>query len=407
MYAAIVLAISAPVFYFATERLYLNEADSTLMLHKKEFLQNTIPNLKQTDIAAWNSFNRNIKIDSTKTISKDSLFFSTYYDTLDAEMEPYRELNFPVTIQNKTYTYSERINLVESEDLVQNIVFLFLAIMALLLAGLLIITKRISHNLWKPFYKTLHEIEAFEIDRNKQPVFAQTRTEEFARLNRSIQKLVEKNTAIYKSQREFIENAAHELQTPLAVFQAKIDTLMQRADVTKEQAAILETLNDNVSRLNRLNKNLLLLSTIEHDQYSPTESFSLNTLVQKNLAFFTEQAKAKQITISTDLQQETTIRANPVLTEILISNLFLNAIRHNIQNGQIRISIQNKTLSIVNSGRDQSLHAGKIFNRFSKTDPSGHGTGLGLSIVKRIAGLYNWPVTYLFTDGLHSFSIQF
>ncbi|MBL0132708.1 MAG: HAMP domain-containing histidine kinase [Chitinophagaceae bacterium] len=407
IYSVLILIISAPLFYYATKRLYTKEADDTLLLHKKEFLKYTASTLQYTDIPLWNRFNRNAKIDSVKQTTKDTLFFSSYYDTLDAEIEPYRELNFPISIQGKPYTYSERINLVETEDLLKNIAILFFAIISILLFGLFFITKKLSLNLWKPFYKTLHQIESFEIDKTKQPDFAETDIEEFNRLNTSIKKLIEKNTIIYKSQKEFIENAAHELQTPLAVFQAKIDTLIQRSDVTQEQSEILDSLNENVSRLNRLNKNLLLLSKMENDSYSDKQTISLTNYIQKNLDFFTEQAKAKSLIIKMELQKDFEIKSNPVLAEVLISNLFLNAIKHNIEGGQIIIAIKENKLVFSNSGQPSPLNTDKLFKRFSKSNPSEQGTGLGLSIVKKIADINNWTVAYNYENNLHSFSILF
>ena len=407
IYFVLILIISAPLFYYATKRLYTKEADDTLLLHKKEFLKYTASTLQYTDIPLWNRFNRNAKIDSVKQVTKDTLFFSSYYDTLDAEIEPYRELNFPISIQGKPYTYSERINLVETEDLLKNIAILFFAIISILLFGLFFITKKISSNLWKPFYKTLQQIESFEIDKTKQPDFAETDIEEFNRLNTSIKKLIEKNTIIYKSQKEFIENAAHELQTPLAVFQAKIDTLIQRSDVTQEQSEILDSLNENVSRLNRLNRNLLLLSKMENDSYSDKQTISLTNYIQKNLNFFTEQAKAKSLIIKMDLQKDFEIKSNPVLAEVLISNLFLNAIKHNIEGGQICIAIQENKLVFSNSGQPSPLNTDKLFKRFSKSNPSEQGTGLGLSIIKKIADINNWTVAYNHENNLHFFSILF
>lgn len=407
IYSVLILIISAPLFYYATKRLYTKEADDTLLLHKKEFLKYTASTLQYTDIPLWNRFNRNAKIDSVKQTTKDTLFFSSYYDTLDAEIEPYRELNFPISIQGKPYTYSERINLVETEDLLKNIAILFFAIISIFLFGLFFITKKLSLNLWKPFYKTLHQIESFEIDKTKQPDFAETDIEEFNRLNTSIKKLIEKNTIIYKSQKEFIENAAHELQTPLAVFQVKIDTLIQRSDVTQEQSEILGSLNENVSRLNRLNKNLLLLSKMENDSYSDKQTISLTNYIQKNLDFFIEQAKAKSLIIKMELQKDFEIKSNPVLAEVLISNLFLNAIKHNIEGGQISIAMQENKLVFSNSGQPSPLNTDKLFKRFSKSNPSEQGTGLGLSIVKKIADINNWTVAYNYENNLHSFSILF
>ena len=407
LYAVLLLMVSAPVFYYATKKLYIKEADDTLMLHKKEFLQFNIATLKQTDVPVWNRFNRNVKIEGSSIVSKDSLFFNNYYDTLDKEVEPYRVLNFPVTIENVPYVYSERINLVETADLIKNIAFLFFAVISILLVGLFIITKKLSVNLWKPFYETLNRIENFEIDKTQSPVFSETSIEEFTRLNTSIQKLIQKNILIYNSQKEFIENAAHELQTPLAVFQAKIDILIQRDDVSEEQAVLLGSLNDNIFRLNRLNKNLLLLSKIEHNNYSSKESILLTDYIQKNIAFFTEQANAKSISIKMESHQDFQIKSNPVLTEILVNNLFLNAVKHNIKNGQITITLNSNKLVFTNSGQIQPLNTNKLFNRFSKANPSEQGTGLGLSIIKKICEVNNWTVVYNYENKLHSFSILF
>ena len=407
IFAVLILIISAPLFYFLTEKLYIDDADEALILRKNEFLQFSIAQLKEADIPIWNKFNRDIKIIEAKPLQKETIFYSYYYDTLNAENEPYRELNLPVTIEGKPYTYSARINLVETEDLMKSIALLFFIIISLLLVGLLLINKRLSQNLWKPFYETLQQIEQFEIDKSNQPKLNDTNIEEFNRLNQSIEKLIERNTSIYHSQREFIENAAHELQTPLAVFQAKIDTLIQSAEFTEPQNQILSSLNDSVSRLNRLNKNLLLLSKIENDNYNEKQTISLNEAIEKHLDFFTEQAKAKNLTIKTELNVAVSINSNPILAEILISNLFLNSIRHNVIDGQIVIILSSNSLKFSNTGQPQPLVADKLFNRFSKSNPSEQGNGLGLAIIKKIADLNNWKITYSFAYNFHSFSVAF
>ncbi|MFM9945184.1 MAG: sensor histidine kinase [Bacteroidia bacterium] len=407
IFAVLILIVSAPLFYFLSEKLYIEDADEALILRKNEFLQFSISQLKETDIPVWNKFNRDIKIKEATQLKTDTIFYSYYYDTLNAESEPYRELNLPITIEGKSYTYSARINLVETEDLMESVALLFFIIISLLLIGLYLVTKRLSLNLWKPFYETLQQIEQFEIDKSNQPKLKETRIEEFNRLNQSIEKLIERNTSIYHSQREFIENAAHELQTPLAVFQVKIDTLIQSSDFTQEQYEILSSLNDSVSRLNRLNKNLLLLSKMENDSYNEKQTISLNEAIEKHFDFFTEQAKAKNLTIKMELNETISAKSNPVLAEILISNLFLNAIRHNINDGKIIITLTNQSLTFSNSGQATPLVSDKLFNRFSKSNPSEQGNGLGLAIIKKIADLNNWKVSYSFTDNLHSFSVAF
>jgi signal transduction histidine kinase len=407
LFSVMLLIVSAPLFYYITERLYIEETDETLILHKNEFLKYSLPTLTTAEIQNWNKYNRNIKIEPFNNSGKDTIFYKSYYDTLDAETEPYRELNASILIDGNPYTYSARINLVETEDLMESIAILFLVIISLLLVGLFAITKRLSINLWKPFNETLNQIEKFEIDKSDQPKFIETNIEEFNRLNKSIEKLIKKNTSIYHSQREFIENAAHELQTPLAVFQAKIDTLIQSSDFTQEQYKMLSSLNDSVSRLNRLNKNLLLLSKMENDIYSEKQTINLNEAIEKHFDFFTEQAKAKKLIIKTELEEPVAVKSNPVLVEILISNLFLNAIRHNINDGKITVTLTNQSLIFSNSGQTIPLVADKLFNRFLKSNPSEQGNGLGLAIVKKIADLNKWKISYSFSDNLHSFSVTF
>ena len=407
LFSVMLLIVSAPLFYYITERLYIEETDDTLILHKNEFLKYSLPSLTTAEIQNWNKYNRNIKVEPFRDSGNDTIFYTSYYDSLDAEMVPYRELNASILIEGNRYTYSARINLVETEDLIESIAILFLVIISVLLIGLFVITKKLSINLWKPFNETLNQIEKFEIDKSNHPKFIKTNIEEFNRLNTSVEKLIEKNISIYQSQKEFIENAAHELQTPLAIFQAKIDTFIQSSEFNQEQYKMLSSLNDSVYRLNRLNKNLLLLSKLENDNYGDKETICLNEAIKKHLDFFTEQAKEKNLNIEIELIEITSVKSNPVLAEILISNLFLNAIRHNIIDGRIVIKLSNDSLIFSNSGKSHPLVEYNLFNRFSKSNPSEQGNGLGLAIIKKIADLSSWTISYSFTDNLHSFSVTF
>ncbi len=408
IFSGFVLLIAAPLFYFATQRLYLEETDETLNLKKSEFVNGFQEQFKETDIPLWNKINRYVKIKTNNTgLLKDTLFFQTFFDSIAMDNEYCRVLISPIIIENNDYILEAKVSLVEAEDLLENIVLLFLSILIILLVGFYFITRIQSKNLWKPFYETLEKIEQFEIDKALHANFSDTRIEEFDRLNQAISKLIIRNTAIYKSQREFVENAAHELQTPLAVFQAKIDTLIQRSDVTEEQAEILTQLNIAAARLNKLNKNLLLLSKIESNQFSETEPIILNDVFNKLLPFFLEQAESKSITIDIQMKETVILKSNQVILEVLINNLFLNAIRHNIKDGSILIKVSKHSILFSNSGNIYPLDPKKLFQRFSKINPSSSGNGLGLAIIKKIADINKWSVNYHFENDLHCFEIKF
>jgi len=287
------------------------------------------------------------------------------------------------------------------------IVVLFASILILLFIGLLLINKYLSVRLWKPFYKTLRQIENFEIDKHLKPHFENTDIEEFKRLNNSLDRLIERNIIIYNNQREFVENAAHELQTPIAIFKAKIDSLIQRTDITQGQSEILSSLSETTSRLNRLNKNLLLLSKIEKQSFAETETISLKEIIENQLEFFVEQAKHNSIEIKTNFQNDITLNSNKGLVEIMLSNLLLNSIRHNKQNGIITITLSEKEISISNTGKEEALTPDKIFSRFSKSGSAENGNGLGLAIVKKIADLNNWSISYSYSEKQHLFSVKF
>jgi signal transduction histidine kinase len=177
--------------------------------------------------------------------------------------------------------------------------------------------------------------------------------------------------------------------------------------VTQGQSKILISLNDAISRFTRLNKNLLLLSKIDKQQFNQTEPVSINELINNQLQFFTEQAKPKGLKIATDFNSDIIVKSNIGLTEIMINNLLLNAIGHNINDGTINISISNKSLIVTNTGKAGTLSEEKLFRRFSKASTSKQGNGLGLAIVKKIADLNHWIITYSYSDGRHTFMVQF
>lgn len=406
LFAVIILLISAPLFYYISQWLYIYETDEVLHFHKGAFIKESHKDFTEQDIKAWNKYNSEVMIVPDMGVTKDSVVGKMIYDSIAAEKEPFRVLYAPVNINGKKYTYTERINLLEMEGMVFSIAGMFLFIIIMLLIGIIWISKATAAKIWSPFYNTLNQIQDFEIDKNKPPHFIPTDIDEFDRLNKSLERLIEKNTAIYKSQREFVENAAHELQTPLALFQTKIDTLAQM-DVNQEQSILISSLNSDVSRLNRLNKNLLLLSKIDNESYLEKSTIVLNDYIKKHLDFFTEQASAKNLTIITEFTTTLSITGNPALTEVLINNLFLNAIRHNEKNGCIIITTLDNELAFLNTGQKTPLIIDKLFNRFSKTNPSSQGNGLGLAIIKKITELNHWQINYSFNNELHRFSVKF
>jgi signal transduction histidine kinase len=407
MYALLLLVIAAPLFYVITESMYIEDADEALMLRKEEFFEYYDSKIHQNDITSWNRLNRDNKILEWNGLAADSLFYKNYFDTLHNEFEPYRELNFPITIDNTRYLYSARINLVESEDLIESIVWLFSFIVLLLITGIFLISRRLFITLWRPFYSTLEKIEKFELDKTELPVLSSCTTEEFQRLNEAFDLLITRNLAAFKNQKEFLENAAHELQTPLAVLQSKVDSLLQIENLTNDQAEAIDGVHSSISKLNRINKNLLLLSRIEYNGNDFITKVNIRNILDANGSFFMEQAAQRNITIEITAQVDFVVNANTYLVESLVNNLIMNAIKHNFEGGFVVVTLNNQRLIVSNSSQDNELTREKLFQRFSKQGQETSGTGLGLSIIKKITDLFEWTICYEYRDNMHLFIVDF
>ena len=200
------------------------------------------------------------------------------------------------------------------EDIMHGIMIQFGVITVVLAVAIVLTVRFISRRLWKPFDETLFRIEGFRLEDGKLPALPESDVEEFARLNRTLTALMEGSLASYRTQKEFTENASHELQTPLAVFQSKLDLLLQQPRLSEQQAEIIQGLYENVTRLSRLNRNLLLLAKIDNRQYGQMEDINLARFLEEQAPFL--KSIAGDIFFYEELANSSlTVRANRTLLE--------------------------------------------------------------------------------------------
>lgn len=276
----------------------------------------------------------------------------------------------------------------------------------LLLVGFILINRSISRQLWQPFYNSLSRIRQFELHRQQHITFDPTDIAEFAALNESLDKLLSANISTFSQQKEFADNASHELQTPLAIAQSKMEILLQTKPLTSEQYEYIEDAMKALSRVNRINKNLLLLTKIENSQYSDIESVDLSSLVRQTATVFAGLSQSKGIPVNMQVNDNISIECNRVLVELLVHNLVNNAIRHSAPGAVIEINLQDSSLHISNKG-NMPLDKNQLFKRFATANSQSPGTGLGLALVQQICNRYHWKIEYRFTAGCHVFTWRF
>jgi len=118
----------------------------------------------------------------------------------------------------------------------------------------------------------------------------------------------------------------------------------------------------------------------------------MGALIQKKADELLPLMEAKNISITIDIEQELELNLNIVLADILINNLFSNAIKHNFNDGFIHIYVFKDHLQICNSGNDNNIEPEKVFERFVKSNSNSYG--LGLAIVKKICEMYGLEISY-------------
>ncbi|MEO5946898.1 MAG: HAMP domain-containing sensor histidine kinase [Chitinophagaceae bacterium] len=408
IYAAIVLIIAIPVFYFVIQAIVKEDVDESLMAHKELILEKLEEVIDNNPFPFLSAFEPNLSISPGSTSNLYDKFYSiSIFDTISNENIPYRILESNVFIKKKPYLIKFKSSLIDSKDLIQSVFLVMTALLLAIVIGLIIINKALAKKIWAPFYNTLAKLHRFKIE-DKEPIqFGKTSINEFTELNNTISSLAKRNQQVYQSQKEFTENASHEMQTPLAIFQHKLELLMQTNPLSTEQAELISELADANQRINKLNKNLLLIAKIENNQFLEKEELSIKELLLKLIEQFKFRTEEKSITVQLQVENDITIEANKSLLEILFSNLLSNAIRHNYVNGKIEISINKNHLSIANTGKEECLDKNKLFQRFQKQTGENSGTGLGLEIAKKIGELYEFKIEYQFVNNLHQFNIYF
>ncbi|MBN9380957.1 MAG: HAMP domain-containing histidine kinase [Chitinophagaceae bacterium] len=408
-YSFLIFLLTIPLFYFVMRSLLLHEVDKSLRLQLKEIRSNLGEIHSQDELTAWSKLDKDILLSPIDEPIRDRVYSINRYSPKHEEEEPYREIAGGITVGGKMYRLVISSSLIENDDLLSSILLVQSIVLFLLICGMLWINQRISKRLWQPFYVALRNMQQFELNKQTNLSFLSSTTDEFNELNKAIGNLFSRSSEIFLQQKEFTENAAHEMQTPLAIYQSKLELLMQTSPLSEEQADLINGLDDTNRRLIKLNKSLLLLTKIENHQYQDVYDVEIGALCKRLILQSYLHAEEKNIVINGDFPERVVVRVNPVLIEILIGNLLSNAIRYNINNGMIMVRTEKNTLVIENTGASVPL-PDKVFDRFYKqTGQAGteDSTGLGLAIVKNICTLYNYTISYAFIEGRHIFRLDF
>jgi signal transduction histidine kinase len=230
-------------------------------------------------------------------------------------------------------------------------------------------------------------------------------------------RMLDKIESAFRSQRQFIQNASHELNTPLTVIKTKIDVLKQKRSVTKEEyRETIDLVDNEVMRLSKITEELLVLSDLEDNGYRSEKSLiNIRDSLNRMLKLYENQIESKKLLFKASFKGKCEVHGNPVQIEQLLFNLLDNAVKYVDQGGHLKIRVEEDekqkqiVLNITNTtsviSKEDLKH---IFERFyrSKSSEAKKSFGLGLSIAKKIVDKHSGKIRVSFNKDKKEFSFE-
>ncbi|WP_179374579.1 sensor histidine kinase [Winogradskyella wichelsiae] len=402
------ITIWAIAFYYAMLDEIYDSLDDGLENHKILLTKRA-----NEDPSILNNTDLNKHVYTFNPISENEYrdFKDSYRDTLmymynEDDFEPVRIFESKLKHDHGFYKVKIVTSMIEEDDLISDMFKYLISLYALLLISILLLNNILLRKIWKPFYYSISQLKNFKIEKESKIITKPSSIDEFQLLNDTITKLIKKSSDSYIEQKHFIENASHELQTPLAISINKLELFLENHPLNENQTKSLASILDNLNRLTRLNKSLLLLSKIENKEFLEEECIDFLSLTKKITEDFEDLLLHRNMSISIDHNSMINANMNKDLAIILLTNFIKNAIIHGSPNQQINIQLHHNSWSICNIGKPKALNKEDLFTRFKKVSYSNKSSGLGLAINKAIASKYNLEVSYSFKDA-HTFYIHF
>lgn len=405
----VLISIWAVVFYYAMFDEIYDSIDDGLEHRKMLLIARASRDLSLLDKPQFDEYLFTInRVDYNNHRNfKDTYKDSVMYMVNEEDYEPVRLLESVFKNDEEYYKIVVMTSMVEEDDQINNLLKYTILLYASLIASILLLNNLFLRRIWQPFYKILDQLKDYQLEKKDTIHYKTTKIEEFALLNESIEKLLNRAQKSYSNQKQFIENASHELQTPLAIAINKLELLFEDESLSERQAEQLQQTLENLERLTRLNRSLLLISKIENNQFPSCENVNFQEILEQIISDFSEMAAHKNLRLILDTQQKIIKNTNIDLTYILFSNLIKNAISHGQPGSVISMRLTNKNFIINNYSQTDSLQNKPIFERFHKIGDHVNSTGLGLSIAQSIAEKFGFNLEYHFLDGQHIFTVNF
>lgn len=405
----LLMAVWGVLFYYAIIDEVVDETDDTLENYGEILMESALhdPSILETE-GSLMSFYKFTPISEEEGRHYRQVFYdATVYIELEDEDEPVRVMCTAFRMPDgQYYELKLMISILERDDMVEAMLWYLGALFLLFLICTSIGIQLVLKGVFRPLHRLLDWLHCIQPGKEVPPLDNPTKIREFRQLSDAALDMGNRSYKAYEEQKQFIENASHELQTPLAIVRGKVELLAESEGMTEQQMEQLDEIYATLGRAVKLNKSLLLLSRIENGQYTEMEDVSVDEILDELLPDLMDIYEHKQVRlIRKRVEQPFIIRCNHSLAQILVSNLVKNSLLHNREGGELQVLTTPTSLVIKNTG-DVPLDGEKLFRRFYHgMDGKKDSTGLGLAIARSIALSSLLKLTYEWQNGMHAFRL--
>lgn len=405
----LLMAVWGVLFYYAIIDEVVDETDDTLENYGEILMESALhdPSILETE-GSLMSFYKFTPISEEEGRHYRQVFYdATVYIELEDEDEPVRVMCTAFRMPDgQYYELKLMISILERDDMVEAMLWYLGALFLLFLICTSIGIQLVLKGVFRPLHRLLDWLHCIQPGKEVPPLDNPTKIREFRQLNDAALDMGNRSYKAYEEQKQFIENASHELQTPLAIVRGKVELLAESEGMTEQQMEQLDEIYATLGRAVKLNKSLLLLSRIENGQYTEMEDVSVDEILDELLPDLMDIYEHKQVRLIRKREEQSfIIRCNHSLAQILVSNLVKNSLLHNREGGELQVLTTPTSLVIKNTG-DVPLDGEKLFRRFYHgMDGKKDSTGLGLAIARSIALSSSLKLTYEWQDGMHTFRL--
>ena len=247
-------------------------------------------------------------------------------------------------------------------------------------------------------------------DDDLSPLALDMKYAELEKVAEAIENLMQRLRHKIDSERSFIQDAAHEMRTPMAVISAQAHVLAN-ADDPDSRAQAEGALSEAIARASHLSEQLLSLASLDHAGNLDKTPLDLVPLLQNLLAQMAPAAAARRIDLALEAPDSFVVPMNRLAFHSIVQNLVVNALRYGIEGGHIVVSLFDNGftagLRVADDGPGVPKEdRARIFDRFSRgKNQNVTGTGLGLAIVEKATRTMGGSVWV--EDGLGGLGIGF